>query len=337
MIPSHPSLPPPAGAKNVYPGVGVIMVADGEMGKYYQALGITAAKASFTAHDAAECSGACNALATKRAANLCHAWTFSRKPGQSGEGQCQLLTKPNREGYFAFGVAWPVELAGSIMGTMDNKPLKVGGEAKCGLCRRSALASIRLLICFLFLAGFVPLEGKSIEGNDLLDAATKAVVRVANGAGECATICRGYAGCGGITFESDDKRVAGVCRLKADVVVDRHILGKLLMSTDTKSYSGVMLRRLVALPKRLNSTPFCSPAPGACQLTQCQLPAAPDITGRWGLGGPEGGYAPLGQTASPCTCPLPPDQTRAPSSPRATPAPARTPTKCSTATRSTRQ
>lgn len=87
----------------------------------------------FTAQDAGECSRACGALATKRHLNLCHAWVFSRTPGkQDSDGQCRLLTKPTREQekdkYYAYGVTWPINVAGSMMGIMSNEPLKVGGE-----------------------------------------------------------------------------------------------------------------------------------------------------------------------------------------------------------------
>lgn len=121
-----------AGAKNIYPGVGVVMDASvAQMERHYWGKGMTLSQVSFEAEDAGKCSKACEDLYVKRGGNnVCHAWVFSRKPGQQdGDGQCRLLTEPPKNsGYYAYGVTWPINVAGSIMGTTSNEPLNVGGE-----------------------------------------------------------------------------------------------------------------------------------------------------------------------------------------------------------------
>lgn len=250
------------------------------MRAYFKKLGLTLAQVSFTAPDAGECSQACGDLATKKVQNLCRAWVFSRKPGQlGGNGQCRLLTAPIEEGYYAFGVTWPINKAGSIMGTRTNEPLKVGGERVWWHWAVSRPAKVleHPTTNRSLTAGFLLVDNTPIIGEDLLEITKSSpVVRVANSLDDCECICRLYPECGGVTYAKGEARwLVGVCHLKSRRVVDLYLIGALKSIADNKSDSSILLQELPAEPKELDATPVCSPAPSQCFP---RMPTAPAST-----------------------------------------------------------
>ena len=129
---AHISLPftPSAGLKSLQVNTGVSFEnTAAEIDTALRKYRLTQADLMPQAETMAKCSLACQSLASKVSSKqLCSAWAFSldlsRVPPSS---QCLLLVPPPSGGGFV-GVKWPVMRSGSILGTMDGKPVALGGE-----------------------------------------------------------------------------------------------------------------------------------------------------------------------------------------------------------------
>ena len=127
-------LPWSAGVTNLYPDTAIeVDGTTAAIQQYYRPLGLTLNDVHFRADSMATCSAACRSLKSRRRMNLCTAWTFARAARLLDAGQCVLLTEPTSKqreaGYFAYGAIWPISKRGSVVGTLDNEPLNVGGGA----------------------------------------------------------------------------------------------------------------------------------------------------------------------------------------------------------------
>lgn len=123
-------LPPCAGLNSLHKTTGVAFESTAaEISTALQKYRLTQADLMPQAQTVAECSLACHKLASKVSSKkLCSAWAFSLDlSGAAPASQCLLLVPPPAGGGFV-GVKWPIIRKNSIMGTVDGKPIAVGGE-----------------------------------------------------------------------------------------------------------------------------------------------------------------------------------------------------------------